>query len=111
MRKYACDVCGLTFNDYGHFENGKPCNLYELKMLNDDSGLTYHGFIVCHRCFEKILIKGRCERNSNGSDSPGSCVECKHMNKAPYEEPCKNCSHSFMNLYEKEDPEDVPSEQ
>lgn len=110
MRKYECDVCGLTFNEYGHFENGKPCNIYELQTIFDGSG-DYEGNIICERCFEKMFIKGQCERNSNGSDSPGSCVECKYNNKAPHEEPCKMCSHAFMNLYEKEDPEDVPSEQ
>lgn len=63
MKKYACDVCGLTFNDYGHFENGEPCNMYELQMIFDGSG-TYEENIICERCFEKILFN-KCKKEGN----------------------------------------------
>lgn len=100
MMRLHCDKCDAVIN-------GKYFEVRE----HSACGVDIVGAFATTKFFCPDCLKGM-NKDANGSNSLGSCAECKYNNKAPYEEPCKTCSHCFMNHFEqKEDPEDVPSEQ
>lgn len=94
MMRLHCDKCDAVINGT-YFE---VCE-HDACGVVDIVGAFATPKVFCPNC-----LKGM-NKDAIGIDALGSCGKCKYNKKAPYEEPCKICAHSFTNHFEqKEDP-------
>ena len=63
MKIVQCDCCDAKVNDYGRWYNdNKPRNMYELKLIHDFDSDTYDGMIVCQKCLQRLLCQKCLQR-------------------------------------------------
>ena len=92
---FKCDRCGTIIGDKGFDGNGNGPFVWDTDMAPDQEH-----FDLCENCYNSLI------RWIHGENPPKNCNDdcegCKFIACSPEEEPCRNCSHNFINRWRPE---------